>query len=108
MRVDLLTDFDCPDPAAAAPRRAATTTPLQALTLLNHRFTLDLAAGLADRLMREAGDDPGDQVDRAFALAFARDPDNVERATAVELISRFGLDAFCRALFNTNELITMD
>src|SRR5262249_11966056 len=36
--VDVLTDFDCPDSAFAAPRRAATTTPLQALTLMNHRF----------------------------------------------------------------------
>jgi hypothetical protein len=108
MRVDLLTDFDCPDPAAAAPRRAATTTPLQALTLLNHRFTLDLAAALASRLDREAGDDPGEQVDRAFALAFSRDPDDAERAGAVRLIDRHGLDAFCRALFNANELISLD
>jgi len=33
--VDVLSDFDGPDTAFAAPRRANTTTPLQALTLLN-------------------------------------------------------------------------
>ncbi|GIW94163.1 MAG: cytochrome c [Pirellulaceae bacterium] len=39
-RVDLLTDFDCPDSALPAPRRESTVSPLQALTLLNHAFTL--------------------------------------------------------------------
>ena len=109
MRVDLLTDFDCPDPARAEPRRDATTTPLQALTLLNHRFTLDMAAALADRLRREAGpDDPSAQVDRAFALAYRPRPRPAERAASVALIGEHGLDAFCRALLNTNELITVD
>ena len=48
--VDLMTDFDQPDCAFSAPARAETTTPLQALTMLNHRFTLDMATALADRL----------------------------------------------------------
>ncbi|RUL89291.1 DUF1553 domain-containing protein [Tautonia sociabilis] len=108
MRVDLLTDFDCPDPAAAAPNRASTTTPLQALTLLNHRFTLDMADALASRLRRQAGDDPADQVRLAFALAFSRAPDDAEHEGAVGLIERRGLDAFCRALLNANELISVD
>ncbi|WP_169974357.1 DUF1553 domain-containing protein [Tautonia rosea] len=108
MRVDVLTDFDCPDPASAAPRRDATTTPLQALTLLNHRFTLDMASALADRLRREAGDEPTAQVHLAFALAFSREPDEAERLSSLDLIDRHGLDAFCRALLNTNELIYVD
>ncbi len=36
-----------PDYAFSAPARVPTTTPLQALTLLNHRFTLDMADCLA-------------------------------------------------------------
>ncbi|WP_152051095.1 DUF1553 domain-containing protein [Tautonia marina] len=108
MRVDVLTDFDCPDPASAAPRRDATTTPLQALTLLNHRFTLDMASALADRLRREGGDDPAAQVDLAFALAFSRVPEEAERSSSLVLIDRHGLDAFCRALLNTNEFIYID
>ena len=48
--VDLVSDFDGPDCAAATPRRAITTTPMQALTLLNHQFTLDMAQFLADRI----------------------------------------------------------
>ena len=108
MRADLLTDFDCPDPAAAAPRRSETTTPLQALTLLNHTFTLDMADALADRLRDEAGDSPDAQVALAFALAFGRAPDALEHSAAVALIASHGLDAFCRAILNANELISID
>lgn len=103
-RVDVMTDFDCPDPAFAEPRRATTTTPLQALTLLNHSFSLDMARHLAERLPREASGSAA-QVRRAFQLAYARDPSDPELAAAVQLIDAFGLRAFCRALLNSNELI---
>ncbi|MGL4423094.1 MAG: DUF1553 domain-containing protein, partial [Gemmataceae bacterium] len=48
----LLETFDCPDPSTAAPRRATTTTPLQALTLWNGAFTLRTADAFANRLTR--------------------------------------------------------
>ena len=48
-----MTDFDQPDCAVSTPRRAETTTPLQALTTLNHTFTLDIARG--DFLMSHPG-----------------------------------------------------
>lgn len=47
VRVDLLGDFDRPDNAIAAPTRALTTSPLQALTRWNRRFTFDMAEALA-------------------------------------------------------------
>jgi hypothetical protein len=50
-----------------------TTTPLQALTLLNNKFIEHYAARFAERLQREAPD-PAAQVRRAYALAFARPP----------------------------------
>jgi hypothetical protein len=108
-RADVLTDFDCPDFAFAAPRRAATTSPLQALTLMNHRFTLDMARALAGRLEREAGaGDPEAQVRRAFLLAYARLPDDDEAHISAGLVRKHGLRAFCRALLNSNELIALD
>ena len=55
-----MTDFDQPDCAFSAPARAETTTPLQALTMLNHRFTLDMATALADRLRETAGGEVGE------------------------------------------------
>ena len=45
--IDILSDFDLPDNAFAAPRRGVTTTPLQALTMLNHGFAIDMADALA-------------------------------------------------------------
>src|SRR5262249_52775768 len=84
-RVDVLSDFDCPDPAAAVPRRASTTTPLQALALMNHRFTLDMARFLSVRLERECGKDSTAQVRRAFLLAFARQPDAEELRASGQL-----------------------
>jgi hypothetical protein len=107
--VDLMTDFDCPDCAMAAPRRASTTTPLQALTLMNHSFSMDMSRQLAERLRREAGaDDVAAQVRRAFALALSRRPADDELAAASALIDQHGLPAFCRALLNASEMMYLD
>ena len=103
--VDVLSDFDLPDNAFATPRRANTTTPLQALTLLNNRFTLDMANALSSRLATEAGNDPTAQVNRAYEIAFQRQPLAREREAAITLIQTHGLPAFCRAVLNANELL---
>ncbi len=100
--VDVLNDFDLPDIAFAAPKRANTTTPLQALTLLNHPFTLDMAKALAARLPAD------DAVAHAYRFAFQREPTAREREAARELIATHGTEAFCRALLNANELLYLD
>ena len=108
-RVDLLTDFDCPDNAFAAPRRNTTTTPLQALTLMNHQFTLDLSRFLAERLRQESGAEHVDQqIDRAFQLLYSRSPQAEEQQAARALIAASDLEALCRAMINSNELIYLD
>ncbi|HEX6984223.1 MAG TPA: DUF1549 and DUF1553 domain-containing protein, partial [Planctomycetaceae bacterium] len=106
-RVDVLTDFDCPDPAFAASRRPTTTTPLQALAMTNHAFPLAMAEAFADRLRREAGDAPAHQIRRGFLLAFGREPAAEELAAAEGLVAAHGLRAFCRAVLNSNELVTV-
>ncbi|MDX2030432.1 MAG: DUF1553 domain-containing protein [Blastocatellia bacterium] len=103
--IDGLTDFDLPDNASAAPTRITTTSPLQALTQLNHRFTLDLADALAERVRREAPAGEADRVRRAFALTFQRRPSTEEEAAAMELIGKHGWRAFGRAMMNANELL---
>jgi hypothetical protein len=100
--VDVLNDFDLPDIAFAAPKRANTTTPLQALTMLNHSFTSDMATALAARL------DSADPVGSAYRLAFLREPSGTEREAAGRLLAAHGTRAFCRALLNANELIYLD
>ena len=100
--VDVLNDFDLPDIAFAAPKRANTTTPMQALTMLNHSFTLDMAKALSARIQS------GDAVTQAYRMAFQREPSAKEREAAMQLISAHGAEAFCRALLNANELLYLE
>jgi mono/diheme cytochrome c family protein len=103
--VDLMTEFDQPDCTFSAPKRAETTTPLQALTMLNHSFTLDMAAALAKRLKQEAGDDVAAQVDRVYRLCYSRPATKEEVSACRQLVDRHGLAALCRVLLNTSEMI---
>ncbi len=102
--VDLMTEFDLPDCAFSTPRRSRTTTPLQALTLLNHQFTLDMADALASRIESQA-DVSTDQVRLAFRLCYSRMPVTEEQEECVAFVTVHGLPALCRALLNTSELI---
>ena len=100
--------FDCPDATQTTPRRATSTTPLQALNLLNDPFMLDQGERFAARLRKEAGDAAPDQIRRAFRLAFGRDPSEVEAKASEKLVRAHGLATFCRALFNANEFVFVD
>lgn len=104
-RSALLDTFDCPDPAAAAPRRAVTTTPLQSLSLLNNVFVLRMADAMAERVINDVGVDPARQVDLAWQLAIAREPTPVEQPLSLQLVEQHGLPALCRGLFNFNEFV---
>ncbi|MFM7152085.1 MAG: DUF1553 domain-containing protein, partial [Gemmataceae bacterium] len=107
-RNPFLEAFDCPDPSASTPRRAVTTTPLQALALLNNAFVLDQAKELARQVRDEAGDDPGLQIHRAYQRIYGRDPEPEERATLQPFVRRHGLEALARVLFNSNEYIQIE
>jgi hypothetical protein len=104
----LLDTFDCPDPAASAPRRAITTTPLQALSLWNGGFALRATGAFADRVAKDAPDDVSKQITRAWQLAFGRDPTDAERRLADALIKEHGLKALTRAIFNANEFLVVE
>jgi hypothetical protein len=101
----LLDAFDCPDPSTKTPRRAATTTPLQALALMNNAFVLRQASHFADRLRREAGDNPEAQVVAAYRLAFGRTPTKEETARAAALVREHGADSLCWVLLNASEFL---
>jgi hypothetical protein len=97
--------FDCPDGAQITPKRPSSTTPLQALNLLNSSFMLQQSEFFAERVKTEAGPEAARQVDRAFDLAFGRQPSQEERDTGAKLIGEHGLPAFCRAMLNANEFV---
>ncbi len=108
-RIDLMSDFDAPDCSYSIARRIPTTTPSQALALMNHRFTIEMAASLAERMRKEAGtDDASAQVNRAFALTFGRAPSASEYDSSISLVQQHGIRAFYRALLNSSELIYID
>jgi hypothetical protein len=100
--------FDCPDGGQIAPKRAASTTPLQALNLLNSPFVIEQAQHFAARLQAEAGGEPQAQVRHAFRLLYQRDADAVELTASVQVVREHGLPVFCRALLNSNEFLHVD
>ncbi len=104
LEAPLLGVMDAPVFQTSCDRRAVSTTPLQALTLMNDGFTVEQARRFAERVRREAGPDRGEQTEHAFRLAFARDPAAVEKDGAKEL----PLESLCRALINANEFVYVD
>src|SRR2546423_9490423 len=73
-RSPLLDVFDCPDPSTKTPRRAVTTTPLQALALMNNSQVLRMSDRLAERAKRDGGEEPAKQISRVYQLTLNRDP----------------------------------
>ncbi|MBM3850689.1 MAG: DUF1553 domain-containing protein [Verrucomicrobia bacterium] len=84
----LLANFDAPSVVFNCTRRARTTMPLQALSLLNSDFTLRRSGEMARRLERESGPGEGARVRRAFLLACGREPDPVEAAASLDFLAR--------------------
>ena len=78
--------FDMPDPHESCPRRNVTTSPLQALALLNSGLAWEWAQGLARRVVDAAGADAARQVEAAFRLAYGRGPDKAEQRMARDFL----------------------
>jgi hypothetical protein len=104
----LLDAFDCPDPSTTAPNRAVTTTPLQALAMLNNAFVLHMSRHLAQRIESEAGGDVERQIGRAYGLAYGRLPRDEESKRARQVVYKHSLVVLTRALFNSNEFLYVD
>jgi hypothetical protein len=97
--------FDCPDGSQGVPKRSRSTTPLQALNLLNSAFVMQQANLFAKRLEKDAGEDPANQVQRAFELCFNRPATVAELKDAATFIKTEGLKQFARAMYNANEFV---
>jgi mono/diheme cytochrome c family protein len=73
-----LTVFDAPDGNSSCTYRIRSNTPLQALTLLNDPAFLELARGLAVRLLTDGPADNRERLRLAFRLCLARQPSAAE------------------------------
>jgi hypothetical protein len=69
---------DQPDPNVTCEMRNTTTVPTQALTLLNNEFVLIQARHFAERVVREAGAGPANQIRVLYQIALGREPSRKE------------------------------
>ena len=78
--------FDAPTSEDSCPRRFSTVQPSQALTLMNDKFVLDWSRQFAGRVLNDGGLSPDQQIDRAYRLAFSRDPKTEERKAVSQFL----------------------
>ena len=76
-----LMTFDGSGGVQTCTRRMRSNTPLQALTLLNDPAFVEIARGLASRILDDGRSprDDGDRIDYAFLLCLGRHPRDAER-----------------------------
>src|SRR5258705_10909040 len=123
----LMQAFDGPDAQASCGRRENTTVAPQALALLNDKFVRARAIDFAERVVKEAGAEPGVQVRLAWRLALGREPSASELESGTAFINaqlqqratrkpnplktdsqKLALADFCQAIFALNEFIYVD
>lgn len=104
----LLSTFDAPDFQTTCTRRLRSNTPLQALTIANDPAFLEIAQGLAARLIREVPGDIEKRIRRAFLLTLCREPEREELKILLDYYhtqaTDFATDAASARLLVTDEL----
>ncbi|HUP81001.1 MAG TPA: DUF1553 domain-containing protein, partial [Pirellula sp.] len=101
----LLDSFDCPDPSVKTPRRGVTTTPLQALELMNNSFVQRQAGHFAERALQTSNNNVSKAIEIAYRMALGRMPSHGEVQRATLVANDRGLASVCWALFNLTEFI---
>jgi mono/diheme cytochrome c family protein len=102
----MMAAFDATVFSESCDRRSVTTTPLQALSMMNGYLVHEESEHLARRIEHEAGTDRRAQVSRAFEIV-------LNRPARAEELDRFAapsvnLPTLCRVLFNSNEFIYVE
>jgi mono/diheme cytochrome c family protein len=119
-----LQTFDGADTNAPTAVRPLSTTPLQALWMMNDGLAHEQAGRFADRLMKEFSDDPA-RIQLAHDLAFARPAQPEEVAAAQDYLARVtealaaadmpeperpraALASYARVLLSSNEFLFLE
>jgi cytochrome c553 len=102
-----MTTLDCADSSQSTPKRDETLTALQALSLLNNKFTLEMSNRFSARLQKESKTLRG-QIRRAHQLTTGRPPTTTELAALEKYAHQHGLPNLCRVLFNLSEFTYVD
>jgi hypothetical protein len=82
-----LTIFDAPTADETTTRRIRSTTPMQALTILNDELFVEIAKAFALRLMRDGPSNDAKRLAYGFLLCTAREPDAYEQAALDTLLA---------------------
>jgi hypothetical protein len=108
-----LITFDGPTGELCIARRERSTTPLQALTLMNDAMYMEIARGLAESVTDELSENanPSEIASRIFRRLLVRSPDTDELDAIVEFYQNQSKHKepwtlVARALMNTDEAIT--
>ena len=132
----MLETFDLPRMEPNCERRNASTIAPQSLAMMNGEFTLAQSKFFAERVTREVGADPTEQVKHAWLLAFGSTPTATELKNSVDFITKQtehfkadpfkpepvakgkeaaptepltqALTTFCQALLTSNEFFYID
>jgi hypothetical protein len=88
LRYPMLQEFDSANTFESAHVRTNTVTPAQSLDLLNNDLVLDWARAFAGRVLGDSGPraNAGEQIGRAFRLAYGRDASVEEHTTAAAFL----------------------
>jgi hypothetical protein len=82
----MMTTFDASERNLCAVQRQSTSTPLQALVLMNDPQFFEGARVLAERMIREGGESPGERIALGFRALTGRSPSATETETLKELL----------------------
>ena len=113
----ILDNFDLPPLSPNCVERTESTVSLQALYLMNNGLVKQLADSLADRVQREAGDDPQKQVETLYWLAWSRLPSAEEGKASLETLQQLKmlntagtrpLAKLCHTVINSASFIYID
>ena len=106
LALPMMAAFDANAFSESCERRSSTTTPLQALSMLNGYLVHEESERLAGKVQTLAGDDPRHQIEQAFEIILGPPPDDEESSR----FERFegSLEALCRVLFNANEFLYVE
>jgi mono/diheme cytochrome c family protein len=83
-----MTVFDFPDANVTCTRRNRSNTPLQSLTLANDQQFVEIAQGLAVRVLKAALADDAARLRFAFRVCLAREPRATEQKRLEKLLSQ--------------------
>ncbi len=97
------TAFDFPDCGQINPKRPVSTTPLQALNLMNSPLTVQQTELIAQRAVAETDGGYENATRRLFQIILGREPTQEELDASLEVAESGGLQLVSRSLINSNE-----